>query len=312
MREFSDGDRMFGNELTAIQVDAPNGTFVIDDTEVTEYASDEITIASGTIIIEQTTGFVGFETESLAPLPTGDEIRYDTVTRDGGGNAVVTTGTAEDPSVGAVGAPDRPAGHVFLATVRLDSDGIDTVFDGRVRFPSLLENWTTDGDDGTVPVSQGDGSVAMDSGENSGIDADMVQGQAPDPDFAQAGTNTDTTDSIGGWETVVDGVNDDVAGDPSYAISAVNAEAVRVTFDGDGAAFDQSGDMIVHMASTGTVSRGITLPEDTATITRDFSFGRRAVDQISFEDFGNSDDHFVQKIELWTGNVAEHNHTQQA
>ena len=174
MREFSDGDRMFGNELTAIQVDAPNGTFVIDDTEVTESASDEISIASGTVIIEQTTGFVGFETESLTPLPSGDEIRYDTVTRDDNGDVVVTTGTAGDPSAGSVGAPDRPAGHVFLATVRLDSDGIDAIFDGRVRFPSLLENWTTEGDEGEIPVSQGDGSVSMEPQILIAEDADAL------------------------------------------------------------------------------------------------------------------------------------------
>ena len=190
-------------------------------------------------------------------------------------------------------------------TVQMDQGEGSNIDADTWREAEHIEETSTQGASGTVPVSQGDGSVSMDSGENSGIDADTVQGQAPDPDFAQAGTNTGTTEQSGGWSTEFSG---DTSMTHTESIDK-NAEAVRITYDsGDGSSV--SGSLEVVFSSVGGVSEDFTDPGSNSEETESFSFGRRHVDEV--EVGGGRADSRLTKLEVWTGAVDSHNHTQQS
>ena len=149
MREFADGDRMFGNEFTSAATDAFQGTLVLDGCEVSDFESDIYEVTSGTVSFDGELQSISSQQEQVT-LPPNLEgttgYRYDTISLDGNGNLTVTQGsqgTLNDPDdpdpeeSNFVGAPPRPEGHVHLATSRILEDGIDELFDGRALLSNL-------------------------------------------------------------------------------------------------------------------------------------------------------------------------------
>lgn len=110
---------------------------------------------------------------------SASEDRIDLITVNSSGTVSDTTGTAASTS-GEPNAPDIPAGEVLitLVYVRGGSSGLqsgDILNEYRV-IKEEIEDYTTGGSEGDVPVAQSDGSIAMDQGAGSGIDADTLQG----------------------------------------------------------------------------------------------------------------------------------------
>ena len=172
MRRLEDGDRLIASEATAALKDAPEATLVLEGTAVTEQSDTEIDVAAGEILVDRDVVDVSQTVEEL-DLPEaagGDEThyRYVTVSRDAQGAVVLTNGAVGTiDSEGEISAPvpaqPHPEGNVYLATVLVDEDRILDIYDGRALLESRVEDFRTQGGSGTVPVSQGDGTISMES-----------------------------------------------------------------------------------------------------------------------------------------------------
>lgn len=140
-------------------------------------------------------------------------------------------------------AHDIPTDEVLLGVVLIRSGAAEIldsdIFDEYKTIVHLLEDWTTDSTTaGEVPVSQGDGTVQMASGEGSGIDADTLRGSHP------LGNDDLGTDSVGSEEIQENSVGSSETNQPTIAVEGFGTQGGSGTVpvsQGDGSVAMDSG-----------------------------------------------------------------------
>ena len=146
MKEFQDGDPLFGAMMHAIANLWPNGTAVLSGCAPTgSSTARQITVASGTVVIDGTGVSVSQQTKTL-DAATFD--RYDLVSINTSGVAVVTKGT-EERRVPAIPANTVPIAICLIETgqAALPADRIyDTRMDVMRLFAITIDadkNWNS-------------------------------------------------------------------------------------------------------------------------------------------------------------------------
>jgi len=128
MKTFNDGDPLFGVMMNAVAQLWPAGTAVLSGcTQTGSGAALEITVATGSVVINGTTISVSQQTKTL-DAATFD--RYDLISVDTSGTVVVTKGT-EERRVPALPANSVPVAVCLIETGQTTLPA-DRIYDARL------------------------------------------------------------------------------------------------------------------------------------------------------------------------------------